>query len=71
MAQKKNLEGYSSSANSFSVLPVEEIMDVTSDMGIILNENEFDTLISLKTLRKLEMIYIINKLKKVRLLKGK
>jgi len=52
MAKKRNLEGNPSRINSFSVLPIEEIMNVTSNMGVDLNENDFDTFNLLKDLEK-------------------
>jgi hypothetical protein len=52
MAKKGNLEGNPSSFNYFSVLPIEEMVNVTSNMGIDLNENDFDTFNLLKDLEK-------------------
>jgi hypothetical protein len=52
MAKKGNLEGNPSSFNCFSVLLIEEMVNVTSNMGIDLNENDFDTFNLLKDLEK-------------------
>jgi hypothetical protein len=49
-AQIKNLEGNSTRANSFSVLSVEDIINVSSDMGIVLDDKDFDTFDLLKQL---------------------
>ena len=43
MAKKRNLEGNTSNYNSFSALPVEDIITVTADMGVILDATDFDT----------------------------
>ena len=43
VAQKRNLEGNTSNYNSFSALPVEDIITVTADMGVILDATDFDT----------------------------
>jgi len=53
MAQKRNLEGNPSTKyNSFSVLPIEELVHVTADMGVALDENDFDMFNLLKDLEK-------------------
>jgi hypothetical protein len=49
-AQINNLEGNSTRANSFSVLSVEDIINVSSDMGIVLDDKDFDTFDLLKQL---------------------
>jgi hypothetical protein len=49
-AQIKNLEGNSTRANSFSILSVEDIINVSSDMGIVLDDKDFDTFDLLKQL---------------------
>jgi hypothetical protein len=50
LAKKWNLEGHSSSSNSFSILPVEEIVHTASDMGIVVKYDNFATFDLLKTL---------------------
>ncbi|XP_066354675.1 uncharacterized protein [Miscanthus floridulus] len=40
---KKNLEGNSSTTNLFSVLSIDEIIHTTSEMGVVLDNNDFDT----------------------------
>ena len=40
---KKNLEGNSKITNSFSILSVEDIIQTTADMGILVDSNNFDT----------------------------
>ena len=51
-AQKANLEGNSSNNNSFSVLPNEVIGAITSCMGIVVEEDDFDTFNLSKDLEK-------------------
>lgn len=50
VAKKINLEGNSSNTNSFSVLPVEEIVDISANMGIAIRDDDFTTFDLLKTL---------------------
>lgn len=50
LAKKWNLEGNSSSSNSFSILPIEEIVHTGSDMGIAVKHDNFATFDLLKTL---------------------
>ena len=53
VTQKRNLEGNpKTNYNSFSVLPIEELVHVTADMGVALDENDFDTFNLLKDLEK-------------------
>ena len=52
MAKKRNLEGNTSNYNSFSALPVEDIITVTADMGVILDATDFDTFDILKDLEQ-------------------
>jgi len=40
---KKNLEGNSTTTNSFSILSVDDIIHTTTDMGILVDSNNFDT----------------------------
>lgn len=40
---KRNLEGNSSKSNSFVVLSMDEMILVTSDMGVIMENDDFDT----------------------------
>lgn len=49
-AVKKNLEGKPSSSNSFSVLSVEEVVDISASMGVIIEENDYATCDILKEL---------------------
>ena len=51
-AQKANLAGNSSNYNSFSVLPNEDIAAITSCMGIVVEEEDFDTFNVIKDLEK-------------------
>lgn len=50
VAQKKNLEGNPSNSNSFSVLSVDEVVHITSEMGIVIEDDDFDTCNLLKDL---------------------
>ena len=50
LAKKRNLEGNLSSSNSFSTLPIEEIVHTASDMGIAVKHDDFATFDLLKTL---------------------
>jgi hypothetical protein len=43
VAQKRNLEDNPSNSNSFSILSVEDIVNITSNMGIVIENSEFDT----------------------------
>lgn len=52
MAKKRNLEGNPSCSNSFSTLPIEEIAKVSTDMGVVVEESDFDTFDLLKDLEK-------------------
>jgi hypothetical protein len=47
---KKNLEGNLASYNTFSTLPIEEIVHNASEMGISIKHDDFDTFDLLKTL---------------------
>jgi hypothetical protein len=40
---KRNLEGNSSTINFFSVLSIDEIIHTTANMGVVLDNNDFDT----------------------------
>lgn len=51
MAPKRNLEGNSTNANTFSVLTTEEIIHITTDMGIIYKD-DFVTYDLLKDIEK-------------------
>lgn len=42
-AQKKNLEGNPSMSNSFSVLSVDDIVHISSEIGIVIENDNFDT----------------------------
>lgn len=50
MAQKKNLEGNPQNSNSFSVLPIEDLIIVTNNMGISIPKDNFATFDLLKDL---------------------
>jgi len=52
MTQKQNLEGNSKNKNSFSLLPIEEIVTISADMGVIINHDDFDTFNLLKDLEQ-------------------
>lgn len=52
MARKRNLEGNPPNSNSFSVLSIEEFVLITTDMGVAVDENDFDTFNLLKDLEK-------------------
>jgi hypothetical protein len=41
MAKKRNLEGNPQNSNSFSMLPIEELVTVSTGMGASLDENDF------------------------------
>lgn len=43
MAKKRNLEGTCSNQNMFSVLPVDDIVELTTNMGIDIDKDDFDT----------------------------
>lgn len=59
MAQKRNLEDYSTHTNSFSVLPVEEIISISADMGVTINQDDYDTFDLLNDLEQARgVIYI-------------
>lgn len=42
-SKKRNLEGNSSKSNSFSVLAVDDVMHITSEMGVVIDNDVFDT----------------------------
>lgn len=50
MARKQNLEGNCSNDNMFSALPIEEIADLSSTMGVDIDKNDFGTFDLLKDL---------------------
>jgi hypothetical protein len=50
LAKKGNLEGNSSNENSFLVLPIEEIVNISTDMGIAVKNDDFVTFVLLKVL---------------------
>lgn len=52
MAQKNNLEGNLNKSNSFSVLPIEDIVNQYSSMGFIVENNDFGTFDLLKDLER-------------------
>jgi hypothetical protein len=52
MAQKRNLEGNSKNTNSFSMLPIEEIVSISVDMGVVINHDDFATFNLLKDLEQ-------------------
>lgn len=52
MAAKRNLEGNSKNCNSFASLTVDEIAHLSSDMGIAMNNNNFETFDLIKELEK-------------------
>jgi hypothetical protein len=41
MAKKRNLEGIAPNQNMFSVLPVDEILDLATNMGIVVDSSDF------------------------------
>jgi len=43
VAQKKNLEGNPQKSNCFSVLSANDITHITSEMGIVIENDDFDT----------------------------
>lgn len=49
-AKKRNLEGNLPTTNAFSALPIEEIVNTVSDMGISMNHDDFATFDLLQTL---------------------
>jgi len=52
MARKRNLEGNTSCYNSFSALPDVDIVDMSAEMGVILDKNDFDTFDLLRDLEQ-------------------
>lgn len=52
IAQKRNLEGNPVNANSFSVLPVEELISISCNMGIAIQNDAFDTFNLIRDLEK-------------------
>jgi len=50
IAKKRNLEGNLPTTNAFSALPIEEIVNTVSDMGISVNHDDFATFDLLQTL---------------------
>jgi hypothetical protein len=50
MARKRNLEGTHSNQNMFSVLPLDEIAELSSGMGVIVNDYDFGTFDMLRDL---------------------
>lgn len=69
MAEKRNIEGNISKSNSFASLQIEEVVSVTSNMGIDMSCDDYDTFNMLKDLKKLEIIYIKSKFVKLQILK--
>ena len=52
MAKKRNLEGNSKNHNAFSLLPIEEIVTISADMGVAINHEDFETFDLLKNLEQ-------------------
>jgi hypothetical protein len=52
MAQQRNLESNSKNTNSFSMLPSEEIVSISVDMGVVINHDDFATFNLLKDLEQ-------------------
>jgi hypothetical protein len=50
MAKKRNLEGNNVNTNSFSVLPVDDLLHSAADMGVVANSDNLETFDLLKTL---------------------
>jgi hypothetical protein len=48
MTKKRNLEGNTTQHNSFSALPIDDIVNITANMGVIVDENDSDTFDLLK-----------------------
>lgn len=51
-AKERNLEGNSTKSNSFGVLPIEEIIDITAGMGVIIENDDFMSFDLLKDLER-------------------
>jgi hypothetical protein len=52
MVQKRNLEGNSKKPVPISVLPVDEIMNISANMGVTINSENFDTFDLIKDLAR-------------------
>ena len=52
LAKKHNLEGNSKNQNVFSLLPIEEIVTISADMGVAINHEDFETFDLLKDLEQ-------------------
>lgn len=52
MAQKRNLEGNSKKPVPISVLHVDEIVNITANMGVTINSENFDTFDLIKDLAR-------------------
>jgi hypothetical protein len=50
VAQKMNLEGNPQNPNSFSVLSVDEVIHISSEMGVVIEDDDFATCNLLKDL---------------------
>lgn len=50
VAKKRNLEGNQTNSNSFSVLSIDEVVHISSEMGIVIDDSAFDTCNLLKDL---------------------
>jgi hypothetical protein len=50
MARKRNLEGNYSSQNMFSTLPIDDIIELTSGMGVEIDASDFGIFDMLKDL---------------------
>jgi len=50
MAKKRNLEGICSNQNMFSVLPIDEMVELSSNMGVVIEPSNFGTFELLKDL---------------------
>jgi hypothetical protein len=51
-AQKKNLEGNPKPSNSFAVLSIDDISHISSEMGVVMDSDAFDTCNLLNDLEK-------------------
>lgn len=52
MAQKRNLEGNSKNPKPISVLPIDEIIHITANMGVAINSEDFETFDLIRDLEK-------------------
>lgn len=60
-AMKRNLEGNSKNSNSFASLSNDEVVYLSTNMGISFSKDDFDTFNLIKDLERQEMIYMTNK----------